>query len=105
VSDSRHFTDSWTLADWRRLALKAEEANAKNVATIMNADRIIEALWPMARVGRGATAANMKRQKEADALHAEWQGLRDEGISAATVATHYGVAPETVYRTTKKKKP
>jgi hypothetical protein len=90
---------------WRRALRKSEDANFKNAATILEADRIVHDLWAIARAGRGVTKANLRRKEDADALHAEWQRLRDEGSSAATVATHYRVRPETVYRTTKKRKP
>jgi hypothetical protein len=87
----------------------AEDALWRQNISIMkftdDTERIVNELWTLARSGRGTTKANRAKHEAADALHAEWQALRDQGHSAPTVATHYGVTPETVYRTTKKRKP
>jgi hypothetical protein len=108
VSDD-DFTDAWTPEMWRKALRAAEDALATQNASVLKftheADRIIDELWLLARSGRGVTASNRARKEVADARHAEWQRLRDQGLSAATVAMREGVKPETVYRKTKKRKP
>ncbi len=104
VDDPGAWQDAMPVEWWKRAARETEDALARQVRITLKLDQIIAGYHRLLTAGTALTLANRRRAAQAAKLHAEWQALRDQGLSAPQVANrpeYQGTTATTVYRKTR----